>query len=377
MRVQRWCGLLVGGVLLTACGDGGESVAPGSSAASTTVAVSTTVDAVATSTVAVGTWTRECADYVRDTPSVPVVDEAELNTFGPLAVEPGLTIELPLVNASFNYPVPSATRIPGGVLVAASTDRTGYPAGGSMAPAGTVLAAIDDDGSVRWLRCLDRTAQLSGVLDSNGLITLDWENYDTAAMRTINLADGAIANEVVELESSPFVVTAEWVGLAQTLGYRSADGELLWQDTGLAHYGGEAQNLIDIGEVLVVSGCPTSELDPAGEFGCRAPLLRAYRSKDGQVLWERPGAFRLSLASGEFAIVSTTDGEYRMIDAKEGDDIPGQSWSADTGFPQGCCADLQTWSRAEGGVVISSQGSTIRVYYPIDAGVTPHTVVLP
>ncbi|HNJ98854.1 MAG TPA: hypothetical protein PLV13_12050, partial [Ilumatobacteraceae bacterium] len=273
----------------------------------------------------------------------------------------------------------SATRIAGGVLVAASTDRSSYQADGSQAPAGTVIAAIDDDGSVRWVRCLDRTAQVSGAQGSVGYVTLEWETYQEAAtLHTIDLADGTLGDEVTELpgQLTPLPYPT-WVQPGETLAYYSAAGKLLWSDDNFVHLGGESWNARDVGSIVLAVGCPADQVDYNTDSGCRTPMMRGYRSRDGRVLWERPGMFWLSLGLGGFAIVSDTDGEDRMIDTKTGDDIPGQTWSYEVGFPQGCCADWSTWSHISGGIVITSFDNTLRVYYPQSAGVTPHTVVLP
>lgn len=123
--------------------------------------VSTTLPSDTTTTepvVSPGLWDPPCIERSQPAAS-PVLDEAALATFGPLGPEPVLDIDVPSHGPSQAQSVDdsvqvSAARIPGGLLLLLRP---------SAPPVSTVqLVAVDDDGSVRWVRCLPDEAY--GVL---------------------------------------------------------------------------------------------------------------------------------------------------------------------------------------------------------------------
>jgi len=112
-------------------------------AAATTVVPTTSVE------VAEG-FQPACTESQRSGASTVALDESALATFGPLQSEPSMRITLPR-GVSQNAPDPQTTsadpaRVPGGLLVTVRASSYGYFPG-------SMLAVIDDDGVVRWVRC--------------------------------------------------------------------------------------------------------------------------------------------------------------------------------------------------------------------------------
>ena len=389
MNASRWWAA-AGLVVLAACGDGGQSVAPVSSAGSTSSVAASTVEASTTTTIAIGTWSRRCTEYVRDTPSVPVVDEAALDTFGPLAHEPGLTIELPSVWLSNGWwrLVPTMARVPGGVLVAGSVAAPGFQDPGFEA---SIVMAVDHDGSVRWVRCLDSTVTVQSYSIEQGLIVVaDLEPPHHKEYLPVNLADGTIG-EAVAAPPAPAVVDPNvgvnpWESDDFHFQFLDADGGVVWEDLSLGDqmsYEGSFWSTRD--GVTVISGVllpRPAELQTA--------VTRGYRTRDGRLLWERPSLNVMGPHQDGYILVHSVDindvgssaAIWLMLDASTGEPVPGQEWTEFNTFAAGCCDDRLTVTAVAGGVVLHSDGdhenpTTIRVYYPIDAGVTPQSVDVP
>ncbi len=384
MRRWQWPVVLASGLLLAACGDGGESESPSSSAASTTVEVTTT------STVAVGTWSRPCTEYVRGTPSVPVIDEAALDAFGPLEVEPGLTIELPdvMISNGWSQLVPSMARIDGGVMVSGTAATVGS---GYNPPEASIVLAVDHDGSVRWVRCLDSTVSVQAYTDELGLIVVypDPSDRGTKEYLPVDLVDGSIG-AAVQAPPTPEVPDLSagvnpWESSDGHFQFLDASGNVVWEDPTLGDAMHEGTYWSSRDGVTIISGIA---LPSGGEN--LVGLTRGYQTTDGRVLWEHPSLHVIGPHDNGYILVHSVDinmvdssaAVWLMLDARTGEAIPGQEWTEFNTFATGCCDDRLIITFADGGVVLHSDGdlehpTTIRVYYPIDAGVTPHTVVLP
>lgn len=121
---------------------------------STTQAPTTTgVPAPSTTAVPVAGFNPPCIDRRAEPDTAPAVDPA-LVMFGPLGAAPTLDIALPVGRATAaDEPQSSTPRlavIPGGVLVGVNPS---YDIGIET----SLLAAVNVDGSIRWVRCLDHT----------------------------------------------------------------------------------------------------------------------------------------------------------------------------------------------------------------------------
>ena len=105
--------------------------------------------------IGAGRFDPTCAERPAVATEPPALDEAALGVLGPLGSAPNLVIDLPaaLTAAGAGDATASVLRVPGGVLV---TARAGEPVGESM------VARVDADGSVRWVRCFADTAFVRG-----------------------------------------------------------------------------------------------------------------------------------------------------------------------------------------------------------------------
>ena len=174
---------------------------------STTVPPSTTAEAATTTTVAPSTtattlttsdWKPPCAPFSGGpAPAGGPYNEAALDHFGPLGAQPTLTIDLPVGlaipgNAPDQPPAVLPARIEGGVLLAVR------PGSGSAAKT-SILAAVNADGSKRWVRCIDgyiervwvaplATQPTNAVL---GVVTAYGVNDQTRAWPIVSLIDGS------------------------------------------------------------------------------------------------------------------------------------------------------------------------------------------
>lgn len=384
---RRMAGVLAALGLLAACGDDGPAVtAPTDPTAVTTTTVETTSTVASADSPFIG----GCEDYQRDDGASPGPAEADLDTFGPLAAVPGLTITLPMVQLIEPFPSrPGAVRIPGGVLVSASTEAP-YPMNfGSPPSMGMMVAAIDLDGEVRWVRCFDRPGGIAAAAPSTEaptsayvVFTEPGDESSTEAHK-LDLADGTVDKEILTLPpsvgsgSGPAVEYS--ADAATVLRATAADGSTLWEDRTIVHPGREADPTKDAGDVVVVVGCLADASGSAA--GCATEVMRGYREADGKVLWERAGAFTLSVAGDGVALVSELDpagdSPWTMIDASSGKNVPGQTFSGGVGFFPSCCADTSRGVFLTGGVVIAYAGGVVNAWYPADAGIDPHQISLP
>lgn len=182
-----------------------SSAAPTSTTDATTTSASPPTSAVTTTAVeVVEGFNPPCVESTRDDPHFRFVDEAALDTFGPLAGEPALRVTLPLGRSNeapeLQAPGVSAARIPGGVLLAVGASSYGDFDG-------AILSAVDADGESHWVRCFDdriystSVAPASsaptkalvgfGVSQNNAPPVVDW--------RIVSLDDGAVVGELSDL----------------------------------------------------------------------------------------------------------------------------------------------------------------------------------
>lgn len=233
---------------------------------------------------------------------------------------------------------------------------------------GGMLAAVSDGGTVRWVRCTsalievrasasaaDRpTTALVHFMQADGKTPGEW--------RTVSLADGVIGDVV----DSPAPLD---------------DGTAGWSDPTAQRPPLEG-SFARGGDGLVVASVCAGEMT-GGDPPCAAQL-RGYDAAYHTVLWERPGLFNVSVVAGGYALVrqfvqgGNDDEPWVMIDARTGEPVPGQEWPGGRQFTIGCCGDIGYYDvLVDGGVALVLAGTHIDIWYPADAGVAPHTIVLP
>lgn len=224
---------------VTACGtpDTGAS-APTTARATTspTAAVTTTTAAPVTTTAAPTTratgartttatldpatataeWLPACtARTAAANPATSVADERRLDGFGPLRSEPTVTIGLPSTAAADSTgagrlpPFTRTERIPGGVLLVLSSSSDGAVT--------TVAAAVNHDGSVRWVQCLPGSgaelfAAPASSLPRQALVTTAHHTTKqepvTHELFGLSLADGSITTTHADTARSAGIRTA-------------------------------------------------------------------------------------------------------------------------------------------------------------------------
>jgi len=413
MQRSSWTVFVTGLLLLTACGGDGQASPSSSSTGSTgstasTAATSTqaTTSQPAT-TAAPGTtqepitdvsqvdldaqpatalsWRSRCADDNRGGAVATVVSESSLNAFGPISPQPGLTITLPRLTGSIGIidPEPTMVRIAGGIVVAGS--KVVRNSDGDAAAEGSVVVAVDHDGSVRWMRCLSHPATVSAYTADAVLLHM-WQGDDTsrAVDLPMSVVDGSFGDNVAP-PATPRA--ARWVTTdSPDNHYRlmASGNAVLWEDTTLFPCEYSEERYWSAGDdVTILSGC-TGGAYPDG-LGTR--VTRGYDTATGRKLWQIDGWYLPGLVADGFALMRSTvpsgaagDNYWVMVDATTGRAVNGQRWNDPTTFDRGCCDDTYTLTQLAGGLVLHSSqgfdGTIISVYYPIAAGVTPHTVDL-
>ncbi len=139
-----------------------------------------------------GRFDPTCAERPAAATEPPVLEEVALDALGPLGTAPNIVIDLPaaLTAAGAGDAMASVLRVPGGVLV---TARRGELDGESM------VARIDADGTVRWVRCFADTAfvrGLSGAPLADG-VAIQFADVGPA-WQELSLVDGSLGAEVAE-----------------------------------------------------------------------------------------------------------------------------------------------------------------------------------
>ena len=134
-------------------------------------------------------WSPTCIDEY-GTAGGPAADSG-LDVFGPLGIEPGLDIELPLYRSP-EQPAPGAVnvavgRVDGGVAVLTR------PAEGEKVDA-YELSVVDDAGSVRWRRCIDGASagSMLSTTDADLLLVAEYQpgTPDGSLWRLFDLTSG-------------------------------------------------------------------------------------------------------------------------------------------------------------------------------------------
>ena len=324
-------------------------------AASTTVPVTTAapLDTTPTSTEAprpVVGFDPVCTERDPASTESPTTDEAALDAFGPLGTAPTLAIDLPdsVATGGVTSATASAVRVAGGVVATVTAD----PA----APfEGAIVARIDLDGTVRWVRCFPtavtvRAADAATVAGSLAIGT-------TAGWSDLSLADGSVGDV---LAAEPAVAPASPFGDPGTTA--------TWPDPALATIPGEAFTASGTGGMTVVLGClvaPTAT-------GCDQPVLRGYNAADNALIWERVGVSDVAAVRSGFVLFryATPGAEpaWYMINAGDGTAVEGQIWPA---------ASFSGTGSLFGGVLTDVTGGVLSVWSPAAAAIPAASVALP
>lgn len=325
-------------------------------AASTTLPASSTSAATTTPTTTeaprplVG-FDPVCAEQPAVGTPAPTLDEATLDTFGPLGASPNLTIDLPDSISSGGVGSASAAvvRVAGGVVATVTAD----PA----APFdGAIVARVDADGTARWVRCLETTA---AVRSASGAVTADSLALGVGGAWTALSIDDGSAGAALPAEPVP----------APTAPYGDPGTTATWPDPALSTIPGEAFTAATTGTVTVVLGClvaPTAT-------GCDQPVLRGYGAADALLLWERVGVSDVAVVRNGFAIIRYAapgaDPAWYMINAGDGTAVEGQVWPADS--------FSGVFASVHGGVVADVVGGVLSVWYPSTSGLAAASLTLP
>lgn len=327
-----------------------------STAAPTTLPLSTTSPATTTPTTTeaprplVG-FDPVCAEQPAARTPPPTLDEATLDTFGPLGASPNLTIDLPDSNSAGVAGAAAATvvRVAGGVVATVTAD----PA----APfEGAIVARVDADGTTRWVRCLETSA---AVRSASGAVIADSLALGVGGAWTALSPDDGSAGAALPAEPAP----------APTAPYGDPGTTATWPDPALSTIPGEAFTAATTGTVTVVLGClvaPTAT-------GCDQPVLRGYGAADAALLWERVGVSDVAVVRSGFAIIRYeapgAGPAWYMINAGDGTAVEGQVWPADS--------FSGAFASVHGGVVADVVGGVLSVWYPSASGLAAVSLTLP
>ncbi|MFT3855384.1 MAG: hypothetical protein QM733_22025 [Ilumatobacteraceae bacterium] len=169
-----------------------------------------------------------CTESVGATGATSAVDEADLDTFGPLGSTSMATVTLPsgwskLWSSSQLVPsVAEPARIPGGVLLNVRSGNTGFP--------GSMLVALGHDAAVRWVRCYADIVGVTVAPVSSGSPTALVATYQPSTQgddwQVIDLADGAPRGELADVLTDAGIDTASLDSRMQPVA--SNDHELVF-----------------------------------------------------------------------------------------------------------------------------------------------------
>ena len=331
-----------------------------------------------------------CHDSTRGTPAAGLPSEASLETFGPLTAEPTLTIQLPTPTTGGFGDGVHVQRIPGGVLVAASAllDDGTYSE--------TLLAAVDADGTTRWVRCFANAYRpIFDPANNAGTVTIEGDGKTGKIYRRIGLVDGSVSPLLSGYSPSPppaeppansdgttYAFADDGTGTS-VLTATSKSGDVLWTAPELQAAGSLAQSfatrVLSDGVVLAIGCTKPGSNGNLSEAACGMRLV-GVRASDGTILWQHATTGAVPVLEGNLAIVSDSIDEpsWSMIDTTTGELVPGQHWADPASFTVPAEQEYMTdLTFNDGGVVVVTHTGMITVWYPKAAGLAPHAVNLP
>lgn len=331
-----------------------------------------------------GLWSRTCVDQT-GTATEPPTDVYAGRTFGPLALEPGLQILYPIgpSGPSYSDPVSSLTRVPGGLFISLH----GYsPAAGSQ----SIVAVVDDSGSVRWRRCLtDLTGWLSVLDTQRGVIDVEvtpsgatdtvWWAFDLltgeSQVETERPADDLAAAAMARYAQPDVEFDLADPPGATRLRRVDATGKVLWRRDDLYGNVGEgfrtgASQSNGTDQVTVVFACVGQPIDPNATFTEeRCPYaLVGVGTRDGRTRWQLDGFYMVSLVADGYAIITenpTNGASSQLLDVFTGQIVTDGISSAPNSFLEECCGG-DDWNRveADGAVAWTVALDVLDVWYP-------------
>ena len=140
-----------------------------------------------------------CTEIVPSASASPAPIGDAFSTFGAIGAAPLLSLTLPEGRSEFTperLPTSaSIERIPGGFLVSIRSNSSGYFPG-------SMLLAVDDDGTIRWRRCTDTIATISvaGPSTPADQAVITWQNIDNSqtTWSIVSLADGTTTDDLAD-----------------------------------------------------------------------------------------------------------------------------------------------------------------------------------
>lgn len=264
------------------------------------------------------------------------------------------------------------------------------------------MAVVDDNGSVRWRRCLVDMSGWASVVDSSrGVIDVEvtpstqpvagWWAFDLltgeSRVETERSADdlAAVAQARFSEPDVGFNV-ADPPGAAR-LRRVDAGGDVLWTrddlyDPSAEGFRTSASQTNGTDDVTLVLACVGQPIDPnATDFGQRCPLaLLGVGTDDGRTRWQLDGAYAVSLVADGYAIITsipTMDASSELLDVFTGQFIPNGISSEPNAFLEECCGGYD-YNRVEGDGAVAWTVATnvVNVWYPADLPGTGTTVDL-
>lgn len=361
----------------------------------TTANASSTTTTVAPAAVSNGIWLRECTEQAADPTAAPPVDEFADGSFGPLAPEPGMQIVFPNAPTPPGYspPVANVMRVAGGLLV----NLTGFTATESA----RAIVLVNDDGTIRWRRCLPDLGGSSLAVSDDGsqaytaVYTIDsseaeWWSFDVDTGASMVLADEAAATaeaataaaRSTDPRSAAPEVGFDFAGApstsTDTLRRVDPAGSETWRRTDLFAPPGEGfrtslnqSNGTD--DVTLVRACTDHSIQDEQYDTDGNPCALALVGIDtttGLTRWVLEGRYGVSLVDNGLAVVTALDDELRtsqLLDLFTGQVVPQGISSAPGAFYEECCAG-HDYNRVEsaGPIAWTLSNEVLNVWFPAD-----------
>lgn len=226
-----------------------------------------------------------CTEIAPSESASPAPISDAFSTFGPIGTSALLSLTLPDGRSEFTperLPTSaSIERIPGGFLVSIRSNSSGYFPG-------SILLAVDDDGSIRWRRCTDTIATISvaGPNTPADQAVITWQNIDNSqpTWSIVSLADGTVAADLADL------LERSGLGPAPT-GFATQAGDILVIPR--TRYDGAPNDLITLdltsGEPAVIPTPPIGG-EPTGTRYISSDEGLVATGVDSATGWELPVA---------------------------------------------------------------------------------------
>ena len=158
----------------------------------------------------------------------------------------------------------------------------------------------------------------------------------------------------------------------QALVAVDSQGVELWRRDDVLSIPAEGFHVAVDGDVVLAAAC--SDVPNIDGDWCPGRKLLAVDATTGRTLWERKGAWAVSvlgdgraLIAGPFEVEVATPApaptRWTMIELSSGNSVGDQTWTDPWSFGIGCCDEPQGASRS-GGVVFTVDDDTVEMWYP-------------